>query len=171
MTFPPPTTQIKIYDARPPATKDTWEHGIPLGAGATNRHLILFAPTFQTLCGLDNTGSEADSTYQRSVTTGFTFTESVSLGIETTIEADVEFVKFSVTLSTTLSFSSEWSRAVTETVNVSVPAGKVAFLHQGYILSRVLAFDGTNYTWEPETARCLTNSVKTTTEPLPTGQG
>jgi hypothetical protein len=166
MTFGAPP-QLEIYASQPPATQSSWERGIALGAGTTNRHLILFAPTFQTLCGIDNTDSDADATYSRSVTVGFTYTESLTLGIETTIEASVQFVKFSLTLSTTMSFSSQWSTSETETVQFSVPAGKKAFLHQGYILSRVLAFDGTGYAWERDTARCLTTSVVTTHIPLP----
>jgi hypothetical protein len=167
MTFGPPDTSIKIYPSQPPANEDSWQHGIPLGAGATNRHLIMFEPTFQTLCGIDNTGSAAAATYSRSVTTGFTYTESVSIGIETAVEVSVEFVKVSVKLSTTLSFSSQWSKSVTESVDFTVPAGQRAFLHQGTIVSRVLAYDGNSYQWEPETARCLTNSVTTTSDPLP----
>lgn len=169
MTFGPPDNEIKIFDTQPPATEDTWNHGIPLGAGTTNRHLILFQPTFQTLCGIDNTSSEAATTYARSVTVGFTFTETLSIGIETAIEASVEFIKVSVKMSTTLSFSSQWSKSVTETVNFTVGAGKRAFLHQGTISSRVLAFDGTTFQYESDTARCLTNAVTTTKDPLPVG--
>jgi hypothetical protein len=167
MSFPPPDIDIIVYATQPAASVDTWQHGIPLGAGQTNRHLIMFEPTFQTLCGIDNTDSIATATYSRSVTTGFTFTETLTLGIETSAEASVEFVKVTVKMSTTVSFSAQWSVSVTETVDFSVPPGKRAFLHQGYILSRVLANDGTKVQWEPETARCLTNSVTTTADPLP----
>ncbi|SHG95909.1 hypothetical protein [Streptoalloteichus hindustanus] len=164
-----PTKQVEILTSRPTVlNSEVFDKGLPLPATEQKMSaVILYAPTLQIIGSLDNTNSDAATSWSRSVTTGFTFSTSVTIGVSTTAEVTVEFVKGSVTVSSSLTFSSQWSKSVTETMMFSVPAGKKTFMYQGYIWSEVLDYENQQYSWAGERARCLTNVLVTTKSPLP----
>ncbi|SHG95968.1 hypothetical protein [Streptoalloteichus hindustanus] len=166
-----PTKQVEILTSRPTIVdSDVFDKGIPLpGTESQMRAIILYAPTLQIIGSLDNTNSDAETAWSRSVTVGFTFSTSETLSVSTSLEADAVFVKGSVTVTTTLTFSQEWSKSVTETMVFSVPAGKKTFMYQGYIWSEIAVYQNQQYSWAGERARCLTNVLATTREPLPVG--
>ncbi|WP_116248381.1 hypothetical protein [Nocardiopsis sp. FIRDI 009] len=166
----PVKKKIEVFDKRPQLDKESFNKGIPLQATAEQmRAIILYAPTLQLVGSIDNTNSDADTTWSRSVTTGFTFTQSLTIGVETALEVNVEFVKASMKISTSMTFSSQWARSVTETMQFSVPAGKKTFMYQGYIWSEIAIYENSEYKWSNEVARCLSNVMATSREPLATG--
>lgn len=166
--FPPPTRKIKVFDKRPTTLdKSVWEAGIILQSTDKAPSVILYKPSFESVCAFDNTGSDASSTFSKSVTTGFTFTQSITIGVEASLEASVEFIKASLKMSTSITFTSQWSKTITETMLFTVPAGKRAYAYQGFIYSEILDFDGTNYNWRTGgKAKCLTSALTTTASPI-----
>lgn len=170
MAFPGPG--LKIFDTKPPASEDTFRHSIPVHAEENMASAaVLYTPDLQILGSIDNTASDAETMWSRSVTTGFTFTAEVSISVSTSLEVNVEFVKAGVTVTSTLTLSSQWSREVTETMQFSVPGRKMVFFYQGFIWSDILNFDPNTqqYTWKDADARCLTNVLATRDTPIPVG--
>ncbi|MCP2256520.1 hypothetical protein LX15_000203 [Streptoalloteichus tenebrarius] len=169
MGFPVPG--VKIFPSRPPATEDTFRSGIPLqGSEDQARAIILYTPDLQIIGSIDNTNSDAETVWSRSVTTGFTFRVETSISVSVSAEVNVEFVKAGLTVTSSLTFSSEWSKSVTDTMQFSVPAKARVFTYQGYIWSEILTFDthSQQYGWSNEgPARCLTNVLATSRDPLP----
>jgi hypothetical protein len=164
--------QVKVFKQRPDSPdSDTYYAGIPLDSKSNQgRVIILYAPDLQNIGSIDNTNSAATTTYAKSVSTGFTFAMTESINISATIEANVEFAKGSLTVSTGLTFSQQWSKTTTETYTFQVPPNKKAFTYQGHMMSVVLVHNDADDTYsydDSTTARCLTNVLATTGEPLP----
>ena len=166
--FPPRDKRLKIFEHLPPPNQDTFDHGLLLVAKDDYVDvIIMYAPSLESLGSIDNSGSPAQASYSKSVTSGFTFSMSQKIGVETELEAGVVIAKGSFTMSMELSFTEQWNSSQTETVSFSVPAGEKAFTYQGYLLSRKLRFspvDGFNYV--DNEGRFLTNVIKTTPEPI-----
>jgi hypothetical protein len=66
-----------------------------------------------------------------------------------------------------MTFTEQWNTETTETMSFSVPAGEMAYLYQGYILSRELIYDAKTggYSWGDQ-ARFLTNILATSATSL-----
>jgi hypothetical protein len=161
--------KLEIFKVRPELSKHSFDSGIPLQATAERMEsIILYTPDMQSIGAIDNTASDATTTYAKSVTTGFTFGVSTTISVETSLEATVEFVKVGLKVTSSITISSQWSTSVTETMQFFVPAGKMAFTYQGYIWSEIMVYRQGNYTWSTEAgrARCLTNILATSRVPL-----
>jgi hypothetical protein len=128
----------------------------------------MYSPNLQMLISLDNTGSEAESSYSSAVTTGFTFSTTQSISIATSVGVNIEIVTASVTVTFALSFTEEWSTSTTKTITFNCPAGKKAFVYQGTLMSRILSFNsGTGaYTWYTAPAKALTEVLVTRNTPI-----
>jgi hypothetical protein len=167
---------LKIFPQEPTASKETFEQGI-LVSTKSNIHtaIILYSPDLQHIGTLDNAGSEASTTYTKSVTSGFTFTMSQGFSHTANIGFDVEVVKGGVTVSMNLTFTESWNKSTTESYSVSVPAGQKSFIYQGYLCASVLNyFPGKSgedeFDWASgETGRVLSNVLRTTPTPILAG--
>lgn len=169
-----PAKTLKIFAQKPDPTRDTFEQGLllePLQADI-QKAIILYAPDVQHIGTLDNTDSDASTTYSKSVTSGFTFSMAQSIGVSANVGVNLEIVKAEVTVSLNLTFTQQWNKSTTETYQVSVPAGRKSFIYQGYLLASVLEFhtgkpESSAYTYAGEEGRFLSNVVRTTKTALP----
>lgn len=167
--IPPRPTNIVVYDFLPPACKDTFLHGIPT-VNNSDKYvdtIVLYAPNTNLLYALDNTESKAISSYNRSVTSGFTFASSQTLSAELSFEASCAVVKVGFKMGLSVSFTEEWNKSVTEEISISVPENEMAYVYQGYMKSAVLRFSAKDMSYEYlEKAKFLTNILKTTQKPI-----
>lgn len=165
----PLSTGVEIFDSLPPANADTFNRGLPL-AQTENDYMdvvVLNRADLQDIGVIDNTQSDAECTYEKSVTRGFTFssTQTIAAGLE--YEAGALLVKSKLSVSLELSFDESWDKTETETVSFTVPAGKRAYLYQGYTNANILRMDCRNCTFRyVDTGRALTPIVLTSKEPL-----
>lgn len=169
MPFPPANTSVTIFPSMPDADQATFSGGIP-AIGTNNQELavILYSPNLQIVASMDNTNSDAECAYAVSVATGFTFTSTESVSISATVGVNVEIVTASVTTTFALSFSEQWNTTRTVSMTFTCPAGKQAFVYQGTLLSRQLAFNAATgaYTWASAEAAALTELLLTSRTPV-----
>ncbi|MEU8517668.1 hypothetical protein AB0C76_39745 [Kitasatospora sp. NPDC048722] len=168
--MPPVSKKIKVFDSFPPASKDTFDQGALLLSEKPDEQLslILYGQDLQNIAYIDNRTSDATAKYDKSVTVGFSFTTTQSISTEVAAEFSIEFVKASFKLTLTLTFSQQWSRAVTDTHSVEVPAGKEAYLYQGYVRSRILRHSTADdtYSWIGTTGTLYTPAYVTRNKPI-----
>ncbi len=167
--IPPKDTTVKIYDKQPPADADTFLHSLPITQVSDYlESIVLFAPDLQLIGSIDNTNSNVTTTYAKSVTTGFTFSSTQTLGIKVAAEAGIVFAKASFEFSFEISFTEQYSTQSTESVSFDVPPGEKAFLYQGTLRSRVLRYDPKKnlYSYQDE-ATFLTEIFDTFKVPIP----
>ncbi|MBI9115908.1 hypothetical protein [Sanguibacter suaedae] len=168
MMIPKPTTEVTIFEKRPPATRDTFVHSLPKVATEDSlQAIVLFAPNLQNVGCIDNTASPTTTTYSKSITSGFTFSTTQTLGAEAAFEATVLVAKVNFKVTFSISFTEQWSEETTETFSFSVPPGEKAFTYQGYLLAQILTFDAATGTYSyGKPARFVTNILTTSAEPL-----
>lgn len=166
--IPPKPTKVQIFTARPPADEDTFRASLPKIANQDALQVIvLYAPNLQNVGSIDNTNSDVTTTYEKSVTTGFTFTMAQQLSVEAYFEAGVEIVKAGFKVGLTFTFTESWSKSTTETMSFSVPGGKKAFTYQGILMAQILEYDAKSGSYSyKETARLLSNVLATSATPL-----
>lgn len=167
--IPPRNKEIKIYDSLPPANQDTFDHGLPLIAkdGYVDV-IIMYAPDLQSVGSIDNSDSDGQANYSKSITSGFTFSMSQKISTSASFAAGVVFAKGKFTIGLEFSFTEQWNNSQTETIAFTVPARKKAFTYQGYVLSRKLRFfpeDG-SFKYVESEGRFLTNILKTSDTPI-----
>jgi hypothetical protein len=139
--FPVKERIVTIYEQQPPADENTFRHSLPVETMSDHIDvMVMFSPDLQLVATIDNSNSNVSTTYAKSVTTGFTFSSTQSLGFKFGFSAGVVFAKASFEFTFTISFTEQYSKSTTETVNVSVPKGEKAFLYQGTLQSRILRY-------------------------------
>ncbi|SMO69021.1 hypothetical protein [Fodinibius sediminis] len=168
LSIPPKHHGLKIFDRRPPATENTFNRGLPvISKEKYVEVIILHSANLEEVGCLDNTNSDVSSKYSKSTTSGFTFSMSQTLSAELSFEADVEFVKAGIKIGFSLTFTETWNKSQTETIDYSVPAGKKAFVYQGYLHSSILRYNPESDTYKyVDNGRFLTNIFKTSEEPI-----
>jgi hypothetical protein len=169
LNIPIDRPKATIFTKRPPADEDTFNKSIvKLPTANEIEVIVLYAPDLQLIGSIDNTKSDTTTTYSQSVTMGFTFSATQSLSIESSLEADFEVVKAGLKVTTSISFTEEWSQSRTISMNFEVPAGKKAFNYQGYIMAEILSFDAKKgtYSYKGDRARCLTNVLTSLRAPI-----
>lgn len=100
--------------------------------------IVLYEADLRFLCSLDNSASDASTTYQESLTTGFTFSAGQKISISSSCSIDVIIAKACTTLSLEVNFTEQWNKSHTKSFSVTVPGRKKAHLYQASIRSRVL---------------------------------
>jgi hypothetical protein len=168
MDIPPRPGKLTIFDKLPPANRDTFSKSLPTTATADRLQAItLYAPDLQSIGSIDNTTSDATSSYSQSVTSGFTFSTTQTFSSQLSVEVSIEIVKAGLTLGFSLSFTETWDKSTTTTMEFSVPPGKKAFTYQGYMLAAVINFDAKTgeYSYQ-STGRCMTPVLATSHVPL-----
>jgi hypothetical protein len=166
--IPPNNGQLTIFDKLPPADRDTFSKSLPTLATADRLQAItLYAPDLQSIGSIDNTTSEATSTYSQSVTSGFTFSTTQTFSAQLSVEVTVEVVKAGLTLGFSLSFTETWDKSTTTTMEFAVPPGQKAFTYQGYMMAAIISFDASTGKYSYlSSARCLTPVLATSNVPL-----
>jgi hypothetical protein len=169
MVFPPPKVKLTIFDTQPTPTVKTFQAGIP--AKSTSQQslaIILYSPNLQLIASLDNTKSAASSTYESSVTTGFTFSSTQSISITEEVGVNIEVVSASVSVTFALSFTEEWSTEKTTSMSFTCPPGDKSFVYQGTLVSQLMVFDASNaiYSWSGNAAKALTQILVTSNTPI-----
>lgn len=166
--IPPRPTKVEIFTARPAPTEDTFLKSLPKVATQEKlQAIVLYAPNLQLIGSIDNTNSDVTTTYEKSLTSGFTFSMSQQLSVEANFDAGIVLAKGGVKIGLTFTFTEEWSSSTTESMSFSVPAGKKAFTYQGYLMAQILEYDARTDTYSyKETARLLSNILATSATPL-----
>ncbi|MFH8339628.1 hypothetical protein [Streptomyces sp. AM6-12] len=162
--------EFTIFDDLPYAGKNTFDKSVSIMSSTNERRAVVFyAPDLKSLCCIDNSASEAEATYTKSVTEGFTHSESLTVSAQYTIEGSFEIAKASKTFGFSFTFSAETSKSTTESISFTVPAGKKAFLYQGFFRTKILKHSPAigEYSWvEGSEGLYLCSGTKTTTKPL-----
>lgn len=169
MGFGPSGHELKIFSELPPTTESTFNAGVPSTANQQEMlSIILFSPNLQLIASLDNTQSKVTSSYTTSVTTGFTFSSTQSLSITEDIGVNIEIVTEKTSITFALSVTEQWSKSTTQSMTFSCPPGEMAYVYQGTLMSRVLAFEANSaeYKWYTPTSRALTHVLVTKPEPI-----
>lgn len=165
----PGRNKVHIFDKLPPANETTF-----LQALATNNQtqdqiqaIVLYAPNLQNIGVLDNDASGAESTYSKSVTTGFSFSSSQSVSTQLYAEASVELIKVGFSITFNITFTESYNKSTTETISFTVPPGKKAFTYQGVLNSAILVYDAKTDSYSyGEKARFMSNILVTKEKPL-----
>jgi len=164
----PSKNTVEIFDALPPACADTFHKSLP----TVTKHdhvdvIVLYSPDLDNIGCLDNSNSDGESSYSKSVTSGFTFTSSQTLSGEIYFEASAEVVKAGIKVGFSITFTEQWNSSTTETMSFSVPAGKKAFTYQGYLYAATLRFDAEsgNYKYV-DYGKFMSNILMTSKVPL-----
>lgn len=168
--IPPVDHTVKIYDREPPAAAETFQHSLPIKQVSDYLDvLVLFAPDLQLVGSVDNTNSSVTTTYSKTLTTGFTFSSTQSIGFEAGFDAGIVFAKASFKVTFSISFTEQYSKESSETMSFSVPDGAKAFLYQGTLMTRKLRYDPAKdrYFYLNESASFLTEIFNTFNDPLP----
>ncbi|MCI5208139.1 MAG: hypothetical protein D3910_04980 [Candidatus Electrothrix sp. ATG2] len=170
MPFPPPPShELKIFDSLPPTTEETFNAGIPaVDTEQEDCAIILYSPNLQIIASLDNTNSEVTSTYETSVTHGFTFSTTQSLSITEEFGVNIEVVTEKTSITFALSFTEQWNTSTTKSMTFSCPPGKMAFVYQGTLVSRILSLNSETgqYSWKAAAGKALTQVLVTSEKPI-----
>jgi hypothetical protein len=167
--IPPVDATVKIYDQAPPASADTFQHSLPVVQVADYLDvLVMYAPDLQVVGSVDNSNSSVATSYTKSITTGFTFSSTQTIGFKAGFEAGVVFAKASFEITFAISFTEQYSKTTTEAVSFAVPSGQKAFLYQGLLQTRILRYDPAHNTYTyMDSASFLTNIFDTFQNPIP----
>src|SRR5262245_31637500 len=88
---PVPQYQVKIFSALPPNSQDTFDNSLQVTSTDPNPiAAVLYAPDLQNIGCLDNTASGVESSWGKTVTTGFSLATTVTFSIE--LQAEVNFI-------------------------------------------------------------------------------
>ena len=170
MPFPPPDKHtLQIFTERPPADRNTFYSGVP---GTITQDeavsVILFSPNLQIIASMDNTNSQVTSSYETSVSFGFTFSSTQSISITEELGVNIEVISAKVSTTFALSITEEWNKTTTKSMSFSCPPGKKAFVYQGTLMSQILKFDAVNntYSWVGLSAKALSQVLTTSETPI-----
>ena len=170
MPIPPPSYGLTIFEGDPGApTEQVFNQGIPsTNTDKDSLSIVLFSPNLQLIQSLDNSQSDATSTYSTSISRGFSFSTSQQISISTKVGVSIEIVTVEQTITFALSFTEQWTETKTLTYSFSCPPGKKAFVYQGTLVSKLMAFDAENgkYSWMSAPSTALTDLVVTTRSPI-----
>ena len=170
MPIPPPPSGFEILPSDPgPPTQATFDKGLQsLGTDAQLQSIVMFSPNLQLIASLDNTESDATSTYTVSVSHGFTFSSTQSISITESVGVNIEVVTEKTSITFALSFTEQWNETETRTMAFSCPAGQQAFVYQGTLMSKIMALDAgqATYNWITAPSKALTEIIITSEEPI-----
>lgn len=165
----PLTAEVKIYDNMPPANEDTFIHSLPMEQTQNDiiSTMVVYAPDLENIGCIDNTGSEGQAQYSKTITSGFNFTfgQKISGGIK--YAAGALFTKAEFNINFEISFTEQWNSSQSETISFTVPKNSKAFLYQGYLQCAVLEYNTKTFQYSYKNrGRFLSNIIKTTPKPI-----
>lgn len=165
----PFSTEITVYDEKPPAIKDTFIHSMPLAQEQSDkiRAIVLYTPDLENIGCINNDGSNCSASYSKSTTSGFTFSTTQKIGVNAKFDASIIVAKAELSVNFEISFTEQWNESQTETISYTVPANSKAFLYQGYICCSILEFDVKTMTYSyKDEGRFLTNVIASSPTPI-----
>ncbi len=167
----PLDVDVKIYDALPPACEDTFIHSLPLEQTQNEiiSTMVVYAPDLENIGCIDNTSSDGQAQYSKTITSGFTFTAGQKISGGFKYGAGALFTKAEFNINFEISFTEQWNSSQSETVTFTVPKDSKAYLYQGYLRSAVLEFNTKTFQYSyKDQGRFLSNIIKTTPKPIDT---
>lgn len=164
-----PAKEITIYAAQPPANADSFEHALLIARDLdAEQRAVFYAPSLEAVGSIDNTKSKgATTSYSQTLSSGFTFSSSQSITIGTSVELSFNIAKAGVSIDVTVSFTQQYSKTKSTTIEFSVAPGQRAFTYRGYLLSAVLSYNSRTdeYKYLSE-GRFVTDVLATSEAPL-----
>lgn len=167
--FPVPKKEIEVFDKKPAPCFSTFDRSLPIERTSDYSVVMVFySADVKQLVYLDNTASEAETSFTDSMSVGFSHSTKVGVTLEVGCEIQFKFVKLGITFSVNVEFTFEWSEVRTKEIQITVPARKKAFLYQAFINCQKLRLDHKTgkyeYIGQPEVLD--TESYETTEMPL-----
>ncbi len=164
----PVISEVKVYDTLPPANMDTFICSLPLITDTEYADVMVFySSDLQKVGFIDNTLSDAETTYSKSLTSGFMTQSTVGIAAEVNFEINAEVIKAGVKVGFSVSMTDQWSKSQTETVSFKIPAQQKAFLYQVTILCARLRLNAKTGKYSyVEYGKFLTDAYKTSEKPL-----
>lgn len=164
----PIISQIKVYDTLPPANMDTFINSLPCKTDTEYADVMVFySSDLQKEGYIDNTQSCAETTYTKSLTSGFMTQTTVGISAEINFEINAIAAKFGAKVGFNVSMTDQWNKSQTETISFRVPAGKRAFLYQVTMLCARLRLNSKTGKYSYiEYGKFLTDTYKTSENPL-----
>ncbi len=164
----PIVSQIKVYDFLPPAVMETFINSLPCKTDTEYAEAMVFYSTdLQKVGFIDNTMSETETTYSKSLTSGFMTQTTVGISAEVNFEINATVFKAGAKFGFNVSLTDQWSHSQTETISFRIPAGEKAFLYQVTILCARLRLDSKTGKYSYiEYGKFLTDAYKTSEKPL-----
>ncbi len=161
-------SEVKVYDSLPAAGMDTFINSLPCKTDKEYADVIVFYTSdLQKVGFIDNTLSEAETTYSKSLTSGFVTQSTVGISTEINFEINAKVCKAGAKFGFNVSLTNQWSESQTETISFRIPAGKRAFLYQVTILCARLRLDAKTGKYSyVEFGKFLTDAYKTSEKPL-----
>ena len=172
MSFGSPTNTLQIFPTAPALDQTTFSSGIPItikGAdGGDNYSIILYSPNLQIIASMDNTTSKATSTYESTVTQGFSFGSSQEFSITENLGVSIIVVSVKASINFALSFTEEWNSTITKSMKFTCPAGEQAYVYQGILVARIMQFSGEDavFSWNGNASTALTQVLVTSSTPI-----
>ncbi|MDE7254011.1 MAG: hypothetical protein K2O32_13870 [Acetatifactor sp.] len=159
----PLKSEVKVYDSLPPANVDTFVNSLPCKTDTEYAEVMVFySSNLQEVGFIDNTLSEAEVTYSKSLTSGFMTQTTVGISAEINFEINAEVYKAGAKIGFNVSLTDQWSKSQTETISFRIPAGKKAFLYQVTILCARLRLNAKTGKYSyVEYGKFLTDAYKT----------
>lgn len=164
----PVISKIKVYDTLPPANMDTFVNSLPCKTDTEYADVMVFySSDLQKEGYIDNTQSSAETTYTKSLTSGFMTQNTVGISAEINFEINAQVVKVGAKVGFNVSMTDQWSKSQTETISFRIPAGKRAFLYQVTMLCARLRLNSKTGKYSYiEYGKFLTDTYKTSENPL-----
>jgi len=164
----PITSEVKVYDFLPPADMDTFINSLPCITDTKSAEVMVFySSDLQKVGFIDNTLSETETTYSKSLTSGFMTQTAVGISAEVNFEINASVCKAGAKFGFNVSLTDQWSESQTEVISFCVPAGERAFLYQVTILCARLRLDTKSGKYSyVEYGKFLTDAYKTSEKPL-----
>ena len=161
-------SEVKVYDSLPAAGMDTFINSLPCKTDKEYADVMVFYTSdLQKVGFIDNTLSEAETTYSKSLTSGFVTQSTVGISTEINFEINAKVCKAGAKFGFNVSLTNQWSESQTETISFRIPAGKRAFLYQVTILCARLRLDAKTGKYSyVEFGKFLTDAYKTSEKPL-----
>lgn len=171
--FPARTKTVEMFKSRPLACDDTFMKSMTLQPDPSGEYIdavVLYTPDLHLLKILDNSESDASSSFEQSYTKGFTFTATQALALGWKYQADFVFAKAELEIKVTLTFCESWTKSETEKITINVGSRSRAFIYQGIVEAAILRFDAKKlsfyYLNGGQTGRYETEIIKTTKDPI-----
>lgn len=164
----PIISEVKVYDFLPAADMETFINSLPCKTDTEYAEVMVFySSDLQKVGFIDNTLSEAETTYSKSLTSGFMTQSTVGISTEVNFEINAEVCKVGTKFGFNVSLTDQWSKSQTETISFRIPAGKRAFLYQVTLLCARLRLDAKTGKYSyVEFGKFLTDAYKTSEKPL-----
>ena len=164
----PIVSEVTVYDSLPPADMETFINSLPCKTDAEYAEVIVFySSDLQKVGFIDNSLSDTETTYSKSLTSGFMTQSTVGISAEVNFEINAQVFKAGAKFGFNVSLTDQWSKSQTETISFRIPAGKRAFLYQVTILCARLRLNAKTGKYSyVEYGKFLTDAYKTSEKPL-----